>query len=352
MKIGILTFNFAYNYGAVIQAWALRTYLASLGHKVQIVNYEPKRGFLPWWAVELIHWNRRRFLQHLKFRSFRRRYLTETHPVYDREELEQLQFDAIIVGSDQVWNVCYFTEAGGKFNQVYFLHGLPRNVRRVAYAASIGSGHWGECAWKDELLADVREFTSRSVRETFARNELIQFGINSVHVPDPTLLLERRKYDEQMPSSNDGSIYLFAYLLTELDAGRRVCSLAQKEFPHPVRFVALNVMENQDGMIPSPQAWLSLLRNARFVITDSFHGVALSIVFNVPFVALLKPGKPGANARIVELLERMKLRDRIVTPETLDCNIFHSRINWGRVNENVSRFRTVGESFLAEALHD
>lgn len=352
MKIGILTYHFAINYGAVIQAWALSRHLADLGHDVHVINYDPVKGRLPWWARLLYHGRWQMLIRTMKFRLFRRSHLRETVTVDDVRDIERLSLDAVVVGSDQVWNIDFFKESDGHFNRVYLLCGLSSGVKSIAYAASMGEGLPVGYPWREEFSAALRQFDAVSVREQFACNELLKLGIAAQRVIDPTLLVSDVAYDLIARKKEDGRPYLFSYLLTELDRGLWLCGQYQEAKGCPLELVTLRDVNGQRRANPSPAKFLSLLRNAQFAITDSFHGVALSIAFNVPFAVLLKQSEPGQNARVVELLDRLSLSGRIVGPDLDAGHVFDSEIDWTVVNEEVSSLRKQGRLFVKEALRD
>ena len=350
MKIGILTFHSSYNYGAIVQAWALQTHLLRYGHDVFIINYEPVRSTLPWWTVSLRKRDFKRFVRDWQFHSFRRRYLHETNNVSSVSEIALLGLDAVIVGSDQVWNVQYFTRADGGYNDIYFLRGNLGNTRKLAYAASIGHGGWGNYCWKNELYTDIKAFDAISVRETVAMKELKSFGIESSLVPDPVLLLDRTDYNCLMCSHKVGEPYIFSYLLSEYMHVRPMVEAISLATRTNAYLVVLSDLHNSKVDIISPNRWLSAIANAKFVITDSFHGTALSIVFNVPFVTFLKSNKPAMNARVTELLAVVGLSDRVVSSASEILKKMHDTIEWNVVNNRLAVLRENGRMWLMREL--
>lgn len=350
MKIGILTFHFALNYGAVIQAWALSQYLTGLGHDVRIINYNPAKTKLPWWIRTIWHKQWQQLYRTVKFRCFCRKYLKETRPIFDVKDIEELNLDVIVVGSDQVWNVDFFKQKDGRFNPVYFLDGLSADAKKIAYAASMGEALPPSYCWREELIQALKAFDARLVREDFAKRELQKFGCASEWVIDPTLLVNPDIYDELTSKEAERESYLFSYLLTQIDAGLNLCEQYRKLNPCEFRLVTLRSIKNKNLVFPSPRQWMSLLRNARFVITDSFHGVALSIAFNVPFAVLLKQASVGQNTRIIELLERIGLTDRIIDPKSLNEAVFAKKIDWTFVNEHIREFRMHSRMLLKDDL--
>lgn len=350
MRIGILTFHFALNYGAVIQAWALSQYLTSLRHDVRIINYNPAKTRLPWWIRMVLHRQWQSLYRALKFMWFRRMHLKETKAINNVQNIESLNLGAIIVGSDQVWNVDFFKQKDGKFNSVYFLEGVSTGAKKIAYAASMGEALQLDYRWREELIQALEAFDARLVRENLAKKELEKLGVPSEWVIDPTLLVNPNVYDELTSKENSEKPYLFSYLLTQIDDGLDLCEQYRKLNPCDLRFVTLRQVKNRNLVLPSPKQWLALLRNAKFVITDSFHGVALSIAFNAPFAVLLKSMPTGQNSRIIELLERIGLTDRIINPKSLDAGVFAKEINWGTVNERIGDFRGLSSRRLGETI--
>lgn len=350
MKIGILTFHFALNYGAVIQAWALSQYLIGLGHDVRIINYNPAKTRLPSWLRMILHKQWQSLYRTIKFRWFRAMHLRETSAIDNVQDIETLNLDAIIVGSDQVWNVDFFKQKDGRFNAVYFLDGLSTGATRIAYAASMGEVLPSSYRWCEELIHALRAFDVRLVRENLAKRELETFGVSSEWVIDPTLLVDPNAYDELISNEKARKPYLFSYLLTQIDDGLNLCEQYRKLNPCEFRLVTLHSIKNKNLVLPSPQRWLSLLRNAQFVITDSFHGVALSIAFNVPFAVLLKSKPTGQNSRITELLGRAGLSDRVIDPKSFDVTVFAKEINWDIVNEYIRDSRALSSRCLGEDL--
>ncbi len=350
MKIGILTFHFAINYGAVIQAWALSQYLTGLGHDVRIINYNPAKVKLPWWIRTIWHKQWQSLYRTQKFMWFRRMHLKETKTVNNVRNIESLNLEAIIVGSDQVWNVDFFKQKDGKFNPVYFLEGVSTRAKKIAYAASMGEALPLDYRWREELIQALEAFDARLVREDFAKRELLKLGVSSEWVIDPTLLVNPNVYDELTSKEEGRKPYLFSYLLTQIDDGLNLCERYRKLKPYELRLVTLRPIKNKNLVFLSPRQWMSLLRNARFVITDSFHGVALSIAFNVPFAVLLKQASAGQNTRIIELLDRTGLADRIIDTKSLNEAVFAKEIDWTSVNEHIRDFRMSSARRLEEVL--
>ena len=350
MKIGILTFHWCYNYGAIIQAWALQSCLSSFGHEVFVINYDPTRSQLPWWMVALRQRSLRRFARDMYFHLFRRRHFCETVAVSSIKDIAALSLDAVIVGSDQVWNVQYLTCPSGKYNDVYLLHGSLGETKKLTYAASIGHGGWRDYRWKDDLIADIRAFDSISVREAVACDELAAFGVISTLVPDPTLLLKVKDYEKITRSKKTKKPYIFSYLLSEYDKVLPMVEHVSRETHKDFYVVSPSHLKESEFCFLDPCKWLSALRYSSFVVTDSFHGTMLSLIFNVPFATVLKPGAPKMNSRVTGLLNAVGLGSRIASSVSDIIAFMNNPINWSDVNGRIDKMRAQGCAWLTENL--
>ena len=219
MKTGILTFHYAHNYGAALQAYALREAVRKLGHECHILNYRnrniqasyertlrKKRVFYltrhlspvinNWkWNRDIpfmrVSWEK----QHDEFEKFSGSFITEheSGTYYDSAELvrkvEGESFDALIAGSDQIWN----KSLTGGFDPVYFLD-FPYGGRKISYAASTGSGSLTP-EYEEYLRRVLRPFSAVSLREESLASDIRRkLGINAESVLDPSLLLEQNEY--------------------------------------------------------------------------------------------------------------------------------------------------------------
>ena len=348
MKIGILTFHFAVNYGAVMQAWALCTYLRRQGHDAVIVDYNPRAQRYPWWLIALYGaWRKRSpqfFWRKVQFRRFIRKHLVASNEACD----------AYIVGSDQVWNIDYFRDAKGEFDGHYFLGFVPSDKCRISYAASIGEGRWA--GDRERLQKYLVEFDAISVREPFAKKVLMETGFPNVTVvPDPTALLCQEDYFQLLgrPRQRDGYV-VFAYVLTEREKCFEILEKVLEERPDSVvRLVTLR----DDGLLtgdsrirkvaPSPVEWMREIASADLVLTDSFHGTMLSLIFNRELFVVLKTGELHGNDRMLSVLETVGLRSRIVADAQ---NLGRPAIDWEDVNARLSAYRRVGIGFLRDSL--
>ena len=230
------------------------------------------------------------------------------------------------------------------------MHGGLGNAKKLTYAASIGHGVWRDYRWKDDLLTDIRAFEAISVREAVARDELASLGVNSTLVPDPTLLLDVKDYDKIMQPITTKKPYIFAYLLSEYDRVRPMMERVRLETHKGVHLLAPSYLKDSTFAILDPSKWLYAISHSSFVITDSFHGTALSLVFNVPFATILKPGLSMMNGRVTGLLNTFGLDHRVASSASDIIALMNEPIKWDVVNGCMERTRATGRSWLAENL--
>ena len=285
MRIGILTSSIAGNYGGIIQNYALQQVLKSLGHKPITIDHYKSYSRIRWIMGRINAFLHRKSVN-VPFPWYGRvgekgildfgfRNIDRTKPVKEilPEIIDKYCFDALIVGSDQVWRKKY-----NKNLEISFLSFTENlNIKRIAYAASFGVDDWD---YPEDLTLRCKEllanFDAVSVREK-SDVSLCQkhLGIIPQQVLDPTLLLNANHYKKffktNMLPVDD---YLFAYILDVDDLKRNfVNSMANAMKLKPIIMSAENNAKNDDSI----EKWLTMLVNASFVITDSYHGTLFSI---------------------------------------------------------------------------
>jgi len=373
MNVGILTFHFSDNYGAALQAYALRRWFVEHGHQASFIDYRPAhiehggglslptspakiKANLKVVYLALSSFVNRHFgsqSQKEKFTSFRKQFLGVVDGLKEQDNKAALaaaqSFDLIVAGSDQIWSP---SQHFG-FDSNYFLafaNGF--RARKVSYAASFGRDRISatEAAQLPQLLKNLDAI---SVRETSGVALVEQaIGRQTANVPDPTLL--HGDYSELTNSSipvQEGA-YVFCYALrspdnirptADLAAKRLDCTILSAHNPHR-RWVEIG-----RTVYPDPAEWVALLKNARFVVTNSFHGTVFSLLFKKPFiVAGLTGDKAAANARAINLLRAVGLEERLTasfTEENVE-KLMSREIDWAAVDERLAGLRSAGELFL------
>lgn len=318
MKLGILTFHRAINYGAVLQAFALQTALKKVGIESEILDYrcpkiertyeEYRRKNLFRHAKPLLNLQYDRKNQ--KFARFAHEYLRisgEYDP--DRRSLSAAagKYDAFLTGSDQVWNpICTDSDPA------YLLDFVPAGRKKYSYAASFGLSDVPK-DWESQCRVLLKDYRGLSVRERQGQKILRgTLGKTAAVHLDPVFLLRPEEWNEiaAVPKQKG---YILVYLMQEsgellgfagklsAETGRRVVIL-QSGLRRPVRADYVRCA--------GPQDFLGYVVNAAYVITNSFHGTAFSILYHKDFYTGLLRKPAGVNSRLENILGFFGLNSR------------------------------------------
>ncbi len=296
-KIGILTFQNANNFGAVLQAYALQETIKKIASTpVEIINYDSPQMQL-------------KKIQSPIFKDFIKHHLNLSMPYSDPSFFDD-DYSAIIVGSDQVWN----PELTG-YDTTYFLSSLPKTVKKISYAASIGLNVNYLSSYSEFFQAALTDFSYLSLRERTHVGYLSALLNRPVIASlDPTLLLTAKEYtqDFQLQSISDKYIFLFSYAVDSKPLDMANLLSLQTGYPiicYSLYYKSVHLISGSElySSLP-PENWLTYIKNASLIITDSFHGVMLSIAFNKPFYAYT-PNRYNM-IRVLDALELLNLSDR------------------------------------------
>lgn len=361
MKIGILTLPLGSNIGGVLQAYALQHFLCKMSHtaividrkrldaKEEINSIDKLKD-----VIKLVYHIIRefRFSSKNAKRVFIEKYIIPmSPPIYSKEQLKYFVYEnnlnAVIVGSDQVWrkwnhDPC-FTDLSD-----YFLDFISEDNRiiKIAYAVSFGLNTW-EVRDDESVLFRrlVSNFKSVSVREKsgidISKNIL---GIDSIHVLDPTMLLNKEEYMHLFNlSERKERNSLFCYFLDDDILINQII----KEISVNLQ---LNTVKKCNGKNNRIENWLQGIYQADYVLTDSFHGCVFSVLFNKPFVVY--GNEIRGTARIKSLLEMFNLENRLVYKQNIKTvnDLFKQSINWHNVNSILQEWRLVSTNFINESL--
>ena len=375
MRIGILTLPLHTNYGGILQAYALQTVLERMGHEVVVFD-TPNKSFLPpLWKLPLCFGKRtlkrilgksdRIFYEHYE-NKIRPVIAQNIQPFIDKnihrkiirnfQQLSQKDYDAIVVGSDQVWRAIYFPMWFGlSVENGYLAFAKDWNVKRISYAASFGTSDWEYTEEQTQLCKLlIHNFDAVSVREENGV-ELCKkyFDIDAQHVLDPTMLLTQEDYCKMFQEANTpkSNGTLLNYVLDETEEiNHLINEIAKKKSLVP--FAVNNPFEIDDTKplnmrIKSPvETWLRGFYDAEFVITDSFHACVFSILFKKQFVVV--GNKKRGLARFESLLKMFGLEDRLVSSH-IEISSF-PLINYDLLYKKYSVLKHSSLSFLYKAL--
>lgn len=330
MKIGILTLPLHTNYGGILQAYALQKVLERMGHEVVIIDEPIKKQVTK--NKQII----KRFIKKLIGRPttiFWERYLYDSYPIVSQNirqfvdtylkrvvvdspsELMEEDFDAIVVGSDQIWRPKYYSH----IKDAYLDFAKKwKSLKRIAYAPSFGTDEWEYTGGQTKEFSKLLKlFDAVSVREN-SGIELCKkyFDVDAMQVLDPTMLLSREDYASVINDSTTPAPQgdLLQYVLDKSDSITELVNhIAKEKMMKPFSVSGKPFTEGQKAekcICPSIESWLRGFRDAKFVITDSFHACVFSMIFNKPFCVV--GNKSRGMARFNSLLKMFNQEFRLI----------------------------------------
>lgn len=356
MKIGILTFHRAYNYGAVLQAYALQKYLSLQGHDVGMIDYKNEdllscykvfdirrvikknpMSFLKALAKEIIFFMPRH-KRKIKFEIFVSQYLKLIDTKISLKGL-----DLIVVGSDQVWNI----KLTKGFDSWYWGDiAKSNNIRAISYAASMEQ-YWGlENDNKAKSL--LNNFICISVREKSLEKRLTMLTERKISTTvDPTLLIDKKEWDKIAVKPTIEEPYIFLYQVRNSQqafdyANRMANRNGMRLVCVSARVSALNTKGYE---ATSPAEFIGLIKYASIVIACSFHGVIFSVIFEKQFIAL-KLGD-GRDSRYVDFLNNIGLSNTL--KDLYDERDDTSIPEYSDVSRNLNRIVNESKKWLKES---
>jgi hypothetical protein len=360
MKIGIYTF-FSSNYGAALQAYSLQSFIRAKcpNSEVSLIDYVRdnrdslekvffKRSNNPiynlvWQFFVLFRY--REFKQKVKNFSDFKAQIPFTNPMTDKNSVSKdaLRYDILITGSDQVF------KPSNKYKDIYYLSFEKDKRKKIAYAPSFGVSEFSD-EDKKYIKTALSDFDALSCRETDGSiflSELLDREVPSVL--DPVFLTPKSCWRELeiKPGIED---YVFVYCLKDLN---KLLAVAKNKFQNKkIIVLAQNYLKPVSGckqvFYPGPREFLGLIDNAHAIVTDSFHGMAFSIIFNKDFNVVVTRQK--AASRIQTLLEKLDLNDKLIKDENnIDLNIEQKKVKI--YSENLNSLVKNSEAYLLNALY-
>ena len=349
-KAGILTFHNAENYGASLQSLALQEFISQNGVFCQIIDYRnlgvTKRNLIKnfYYLVTL----QNPIKNIIEYRTFRNHFFNQTKKKY--HSLKSFQedansFDYFFLGSDQIWN----PELSNGFDEIYF-GAFKTNAKKIAYSASFGKDHISQSELS-KINRYLKNFDAISVRE----NDLIKSLQGDIYCTlDPCFLLRKEEWDTLIHNTERKKDYLFSYQLHLNGQIRNMVNSIARGFNKETLLISPDIFYDHKVFkkLPhlDPLRFLWYLRNADFVVTDSFHGTVFSIIFQKEFFVTLPPQKRG---RIVSLLRRLGLTDRILYNNSDVNNLFSrtsQKIDFDKVFELLNPEIAFSSEFIKKNL--
>ena len=381
MKIGLSVAFTEENYGQLLQAFATQEILEKKGHQTEIIDYR-RNGFdgirfTPWLAVYAI----KRISKRIKLNTQKnemlydephQRNLSERKQSADKFRNERLhnivrcngndeliqrgkEYDVVLVGSDQCWLPM------SCFGNLRTLRFVPDDVRKVSYATSIGVAKYPLYC-----RSSARQFLNRfdyiSVREEQGKKAIEEICQKKVEVVlDPTYLLTKEDWEILFPSER---IVKEKYALCYFLGDNKQSKTTAAKFAREKGLKVVSILSNEsyseidlsfaDEIVigKGPDEFLNLIRNAEYVFTDSFHGVAFSVINEKQFYVFYRHALSSTgsrNSRIDNILNTWNLQDRLITDSNIN-RIGQTEINYKKVNSILDNRRGQSLQYLEKAL--
>lgn len=352
MKTAIFTLPLINNYGGILQAYALQNVLFELGIDNKVLNLRTKEAsfFSINYAKFLIaktfisRYKNAKFeiLRHdLDARKFIEKNIVLTDEIYGFSDLKRVckneKFDAFVLGSDQVFNQGNFMNFGE-----YFSLGFIQNAVKIAYAASFGGEFkgWKNLSTHRENLAKFRAISVREQNAIKICKEIL--NLKTDFVLDPTLLARREIYDKfctNLDESSSQNTKIFAYILDPNEKTAQILDNASQK--SRCKIAQVNDRANRLKI----EEWLSAIKSAKFIITDSFHGCVFSIIFGKPFFAIINEAR--GNARFHSLFDMLNLDNRVIKDVNFELNL---EMNYDEIYKILDEKRKFSIDFLKQNL--
>ena len=375
LKTCLVTF-FGDNYGACLQTYATQETLRKLGCDVQILNYEyrsenRKDPFLnimrkrfkniPHYLFhyfQIMDFKAKKKLSARAFHQFRSEMLNiMEEKFYEAKEISKKNFlfDVYVAGSDQIWNPTFY----GCCNPVYYLDFVCNEAKRISYASSIGVSVMPE-EYVDEFRRLVLHFDAVSIREKKG-SEIVEklCQRNVPTVLDPTLLLTDKQWDAVCSKPIIDGEYIFCYLFSDNPAYNLVKKKLKKELNCKIvsiPFVFREAESNDEKVYHAgPAEFISLIKNAKMILTDSFHATAFSITYRKDFLVLERQNKKiktNMNSRIYSIIGMLGIQDRLIKPYNFKSINNICKIDYDRVYDELENQRKYSIEYLKGALYE
>lgn len=362
MKIGILSFHNSVNYGAVLQIFALKTRLEKMGAEVSVIDYRAidseygtfslrksikNNGFAKA-IIKFLYYNliakKGVIDKKEKFDKFTSSYFNLSPYYKSVDEFEKSnEYDAIICGSDQIWN----PEITKGFDPMLFCKFDCANIKKYSYAASVGDVKIiSSVDKKTKFLNLINNFDQVSVREC----ELADFiskntDMNPLVTLDPTLLLDAEEYTKIEDAKDTRKNYILIYQLARYPRTMEVAKeLAKEKNLEIIEIINNPYIKNKNQLMQfntSPEKFINLVKNADYIITNSFHGTVFSIIFRKNFYTIESRAR---NSRIVNTLGILGLSDRILKEDSKEFP--RNKIDYSKVKPLLEKEREVSINYL------
>lgn len=372
-EIAIITVSRALNYGTMLQMYACKLILQNKKAHATFIDYYRKNDFTTQDFKSILYYCRKRlaidrdkpffkkilivFKSCLSYKdnkrffticdSFISSHIDLSAPYYSYKALKKANIiaDCYCSGSDQIWNSDY----NGEVDPAYFLGFIDDKCKKIAFSSSIGKDTLSESE-KKEFYSDLKKYYAISVREKIAKKLLSSINLPVTDLIDPTLMVEREEWLKMASKRLVKKPYVLIYKLRGNDVIDKIASSVAGRLGIDIVRITFNKFTKKPKetcvLLPSISDFLSLIINADYIVTNSFHGTCFSINFGKQFTVV---PRNQYNSRIENILSLFNLDNRLCTSiESMDKQL--TPIDYGAVNSMLSQKRVDSSSWLDDAL--
>lgn len=344
MKIGIVTVYKSDNYGAFLQAFALSSYFSQLGHKVYFIKNK-SRNINTLCIKKIIKKIMHRDRNGYSFQFKRRKIFLKSTMIFKEININKNEdLDLIVFGSDEIWNI---SRKNVYKYPILFGVGID-NKNKISYAPSINNANVNDFLSRKKYLNSIANFLALSVRDVHSKNVLQNLLKRDVQiVVDPTFLMDKAFYHSKMnePIIEFDYILVYSYGINLVD---KIINKV-KNFAMLKKYKLVSILENFewcDYNIPTtPYGMLGYFNNAKYIVTDTFHGVAFSLIFNKDFAVISEK-----SYKVINLLNEFNLENRVVTDALQINDIMTSSIPYDTVNFIIEDKKDKSKNFFDSVL--
>ena len=321
MKVCTITCSNVDNYGARLQTYALARFLQNQGNEVMVIDYRPQYQNLTyrvfyWPGFSFKEWGRffLRFVQrirlkkrHTRFQSFSQKHIPLTDKVY--HNVEELRLDPPIAdvyyaGSDQIWNTTFPNGT----DPAFYLDFGADSIRRESFAASFATKTL-KAGTENFVKTSLRRFDRITVRELSGKKIVEGLGYNAELENDPVFLLSPEQWNQIGDGTGNGERFVLVYDFFSDREIKKKAQQASKDEDLEIYAICplYQYYAHKNFVTAGPETFVSLVKNASLIVTNSFHAIVFSFIFKRRFVFVPRPD--GLNERIEDLLNRRNTRN-------------------------------------------
>lgn len=341
MKLGIITFHRAKNYGAVLQTYALNKATQDIGIDSEIIDYRENKIENDYSFFK----EKKKILKDLinyplkigkwkKFDNFLKENVNLSKIYKSSEELQHANesYDCFLTGSDQVFNL----KMTGN-DQNYFLNFVKNPLKKNSYAASFGQK---EIPYdkKEEYKSLLKDFNNISIRENDAIKIVKDLVDKEPRIDvDPSFLLSKEQWESLSEKPKEKNKYILLFVMQKNKSIFDFTENLAKKTGYKIIFITdgyKKLIKAKHKRTVSPKQWLGYFSNAEYIVTNSFHGLAFSLIFNKNFFVELQKKPATGNSRLETILEEYSLKDRLIKEGKNDE--IDKKIDWNFVNSKMN----------------